>query len=673
MTGADLRESLVAYDDTALAALANPGLVRRAHRDVDEGKVRLVSGSPGKAEVEADGHLVILDMRGPGAAQCACKSAAMCRHRIAAVLFVLAQPAGEAASEEAPAEATAAEPEDLLAAFDPAALARWAGKASWRAALEMAGDPATVTSQPNAVAVELPGLEDPVLILRGQGFDGVISKAPKAQRKALHAAAVLAARRHFGLATPDAEPEPDANAPADAVAAFVPDPAFLAGIARALGEVAALGFNLAPVPLEESLFELSVSSRADALPRLAAMLRTIAAQIRLRRQRALSFDPDTLLEQTATAFALARALGSGNADRQAALVGQVRRSFAPAAPLDLIGCGGERWRTATGARGVTAWFVEPDSGRWLSTSLARGPGQDPQFMPGEAWRYQSVWQAAPLATLAHARLALEGANMSVDGRLSAPAAARATVVEPFAKPPADLPGTVRQWTDLRGVHQAQSGLGLDAGRGPAACLIAPTQTAAPYFDDFAQQLIWPVLDETGAWLALTVDHDDPAATAIEALEAAATHGWRGLVLVKISRERQGLAVTPLTLIGDGSPVDLTLWQPPARKGAGVAQGWLARLRQRRAGSRTFTRLPRDGTQAALDAVWQHLIDRLEAGPGLQAMLEGARAAHAERLDAFGLPVLADLLRKAESAEAMLVAAYALMVARQQRSAIPLLG
>ena len=673
MTDAALRESLAVYDDTALAALANPGLVRRAHRDVDEGKVRLINAAPGKVEVEADGHLVMLDTRGPGAAQCACKSVAVCRHRIAAVLFVLAQASGGSASEEeAAAEVVAADPQELLAAFDPAALARWSGRASWRAALELAGGPAAIILQPNAIAVELEGLEGAILILRGQGFDGIISKAPKPQRKALHAAAVLAARRHFGLAVPDAEPDVDASADADA--AFTPDPAFLAGIARALGEVAALGFNLAPVPLEESLFALSVSSRADALPRLAALLRAIAAQIRLRRQRALSFDPDTLLELTATAYALTRALGGGDPDRQAALVGQVRRSFAPSAPLDLIGCGGERWRTSTGARGVTAWFVEVETGRWLSTSLARGPGQDPQFMPGEAWRNQAMWQAGSLATLAHARLALEGANISADGRLSAPAAARATIVEAKAAPTAELPGTVRHWAELRAVYQAQSGLGLDAGRGPAACLIAPTQTAAPWFDDFAQQLVWPVCDETGAWLALTLDHDESASTAVEALEATLTRGWQGLVLVKLSRERQGLAVTPVTLIGQEPPVDLSLWQPPRRlTDRPLRQSWLLRLRKRRPGSRVFTRVARDGTQVVLDAVWQHLIDRLEAGPGLAAMLESRRAQHADRLDGFGLPVLAERLRRADNAEEMLSAAYGLMIARHQRSSLPLLA
>ncbi|MCJ2185184.1 hypothetical protein MTR62_21205, partial [Novosphingobium sp. 1949] len=130
-------------------------------------------------------------------------------------------------------------------------------------------------------------------------------------------------------------------------AAWVPpDPAFLARIERALGEVALLGLNLAPLPLEEALFALSVSTRADHLPRLAALLRAIAAQMHQRRSRALDFDPDAMLERAATAYALVRALARPEslADEaaRAALCGTVRRAFAPQDPLELIGYGGER-------------------------------------------------------------------------------------------------------------------------------------------------------------------------------------------------------------------------------------------------------------------------------------------------------------------------------------------
>lgn len=298
------------------------------------------------------------------------------------------------------------------------------------------------------------------------------------------------------------------------------DAQFLDLVATALGEVSQLGFNLAPLPLEESLFELSVSSRADNLPRLAAILRTIAARIRLRRQRSLAFDPDEMLELTATAFALVSALAASSGDRQTALAGKVRRDFQTSPQLSLLGCGGERWRSVAGARGVTAWFVEVQSGRWLSTTLARGPGQDPQFVPSQAWQHQSMWQAGSLAKLAHAYFELEGANISEDGRLSAPASARATVLQNGVAPSTELSVVIREWSEIRTEYHRQAGLGLDAIPGPAPCLLAPSATALPYFDDLSQKLIWPIRDAQGAWLALTLDHEEHSSVAIEALASA---------------------------------------------------------------------------------------------------------------------------------------------------------
>ena len=668
MIDAALRASLAAFDDAALATLANPGLVRRAHRDIEEGKLRLVSASEGTAAVEADGQRVTLDARGPRAADCACKSVAMCRHRIAAVLFL--QGLGEGDAGASAADEAAADPAEIVSSFDLAALERWTGKASWRAALELAEAERPVEASANAISVEFEELDGPVRILRGQGFDGIVSKAAKARAKAFHAAAVLAARRHFGASLPQPE-EADEEA---ATAALSVDLVFLERVAANLADVVTLGFNLAPVPLEESLFELSVSSRADSLPRLAAILRAIAAQVRLRRQRTLSFDPDRLLELAASAFALTRALGAAEDERRAGLAGKVRRDFAAAGPLSLVGCGGERWRTDAGARGVTAWFVELKTGRWLSTTLARGAGQDPTFVPGEAWRHQPLWHAAPLAELAHARIELTGSRISSDDRLSAPATARAEVLARPVRPQADWPGVVHRWAALREAYLSQTGVGLDATSAPAACLLAPSAAAEPYFDDFAQQLVWPLRDVDGEWLALTLDHEEPVAVAIEALEANASSSWQGLVLVRLERSEGRLEVRPITLFGPGDPVDLSLWQRPhdargSQRGA-VVRDWLARLR--RPGARHFLRRRRGATEAALAAAWRQLLDRTEVGAALARSFDDELRAHADRLDSYGMPALATLLRQVEDAPGLLAAAYGIFVARQQRCEAPLL-
>ncbi|GEM_PF-1701337 len=674
MIDPELQQSLTSFDDAALATLANPGLLRRAHRDVSDGKVQLRSMEDGRAGVEADGQLVLIDKRGPQAASCACKSIAMCRHRIAAVLFLQASPVDaqlsgdDAVSEDNTAGAAEADPQEIADSFDLSALERWAGRPSWRAALELLAEAGAVSPQPNAITIAFVGLDDPVRILRGQGADGIVSKAPKARAKAYHAAAVIVARGHFGLPVPDIAPAAEADSGSTAVEI---DPGFLARIADALGEVVKVGFNLAPLPLEESLFELSVSSRADSLPRLSSILRGIAAQLRLRRRRSVSFDPDAMLEFAATGFALTQALQQEQGPRQISLAGKVRRDFSPAPPLALIGCGGEQWRSVSGARGVTAWFCEVETGRWLSTTLARGPGQDPQFTPGLAWRQAPVWQAAPLAELAHASFTLEGANISADGRLSAPAAARAVIGASQQIPLAEWSVTIKDWDELTPLFLRTAGIGLEAGTAPVACLLAPSACGQPFFDDFAQQLVWPLRDCNGAWLALVIDNEEPVATAIEALEATVRGGWNGTVLVKLLREGDRLSVVPVTLAGAADCVDLTLWKRPYRDDRKSSwRAWLERLTPQ--SGRQFHRLPASGTQAALTACWRQLLDCAEAGPGLVGTLDSGLLKQADRLDSFGLPVLAEKLRLARDSKALLGAAYAVMAARQQRSSLPLL-
>ncbi|MBI4922298.1 MAG: hypothetical protein HY834_11155 [Devosia nanyangense] len=668
MIDAVLCASLAAFDDATLATLATPGLVRRAHRDVDEGKLRLVSTSEGKATVEADGQLVIIDTRGPRAADCDCGSVAVCRHRIAAVMFLRSVEDAVAVQENADDGAA-----EMVAALDVAALERWSGKANWRVALELMTAATEVESSANTIMVSFGDLEEPIRILRGQGFDGIVSRIARTRAKAYHTAAVLVARRHFGVAVPD--PTDVVNALPGAIEV---DRLFLDRVAASLGDVATLGFNLAPLPLEESLFELSVSSRADSLPRLATMLRSIAAQVRLRRERMLSYDPDQMLELAARSLALTRSLVGGDPERLANLAGKVRRDFASTAPLSLVGCGGERWSSRTGARGVTAWFMEADTGAWLSTTLARGAGQDPSFRPADAWRTQPIWQAEPLAVLAHARIELEGARRSADDRLSAPAEAQASITARSVRPDPAWPGVVQNWRQLRATWLKQIGLGLDATEVPAACLVAPTAIALPFFDDLAQQIVWPVRDAAGEWLALTLDHDESANAAIDALEANARSDWKGMVLVRLTRIGDTLEARPITIFGAGKAIDLTFWQryEPATHGqeGGVVQNWLARLRG--TGGRRFMRSPRGGTHAVLSAAWRQLLDRAETGPAFGQSLHGGAgssiAVHANRLDSYGLPTLAGLMRQSGSAAGLLAAAYGLLVARQQRCEVSLL-
>jgi hypothetical protein len=143
-----------------------------------------------------------------------------------------------------------------------------------------------------------------------------------------------------------------------------------------------------------------------------------------------------------------------------------------------------------------------------------------------------------------------------------------------------------------------------------------------------------------------------------------------LVLAKLTREGERLRATPICLLGEGDPVDLSLWQVPWAA-QGKATSWFDRLRLQ--STRRWDRAARTPSEAALAEGWRSLLDALEGGPGLAAHSAARTARIADRLAAYGMPVLAEALRGATAPEAQLRAAWAVLLMRQQMAAPPLLG
>ncbi len=244
-----------------------------------------------------------------------------------------------------------------------AALRKAFGKATLRAASERlrAGAPA-IARDGRAVVVTFAG-EPPVRYLPGLGPAGMVSKAKGAAAKVLHAAAVLATRQAHDIIPAELEPQDDK--PAAAI-----DSEFLDAVGDALAEATRSALSTATEVIEERLFDLAISSRADDLPNLSARLRRLARDVRAKRQRDPAFDAAQTLAALARAFALVEALRAAPADQ--ALRGEVREEYAPLpTELRLLGCGVEVWRTPSGARGATAHFRSPGEPRWYSASLAQ--------------------------------------------------------------------------------------------------------------------------------------------------------------------------------------------------------------------------------------------------------------------------------------------------------------
>src|SRR5262245_65556568 len=77
-----LRAVLAVFDDTALEALTNKGIVRRAAKDVEAGKVTIIEETQARIVAAADGETVEVDAGGPRKARCSCLAAGICRHKV---------------------------------------------------------------------------------------------------------------------------------------------------------------------------------------------------------------------------------------------------------------------------------------------------------------------------------------------------------------------------------------------------------------------------------------------------------------------------------------------------------------------------------------------------------------------------------------------------------------
>ncbi len=668
MSDGDLRAALSAFDDAALAALASKGLLRRAQRDLDAGKVALAEEQDGRAVITADGETVTVGKDGPAAADCSCRAPGVCRHRLAAVLLLRGH--GETGTDDGATEAdeepaNTGDPLAEILALTRGEITKWAGKATMRAAAELcdAATEPTIETEGAALVIRLDSDTAEIRFLAGQGLAGMISKAPRSKRKALHAAAILAVRRRH-LA--DDEIRDEAPPETDAPAAMPADPGFLNDVARCLADCVNAGFNQAPLVLEERLFALSVSSRADALPRLSSMLRTLAARVREKRERDFSLDLEAYLVLAAEAYALVEALRSeqdppGNAERTEALRGQVRQEYQPVGDLTLYGMGARIWRTAAGASGVTGYFYAPAEGRWYSAGSARAHAHDSTYSPRRAYEQESLWGAGPLDRISTGMLTVRGAAASSDGRLSLSKDTKAEALPWTTREPdvADWSLAFDDWSALEAHLHDCFPIGLGRRwRGMQPVVLRPGSAAMPYFDEIAQETVWPVRDGRGAWIALTLAHEAGIRTAAGSFEQILRSKTPWAVAALALPERRRFELQPFALFLTGADAGChNLGLDPLR-GAGLGRpaSLLRRLGRGAAaafgiGSGRFGRSgAADPTRRMLAEAADSLLGIAELGGMIDSTNQDTIRRLAARLQEFGLAPNAHALETLDPAD-----------------------
>ena len=518
-----------AFDDVALAALANRGLVRRGRAEVAAGRVRpvrvgddAVVAAVGDAPVE-----VVLPPGGPALARCPCPVAGVCIHVVAACLWLRgacadrpagagpdggragsageeragpdggpqAEGEGETAGETLADESTDALLAEVLA-WEPAAVEKALGvPAARRVAAALAGIGAgalveglEIGGAPGRLAVTWPGSPE-VVIVAGLGPRGMVVSGRHSQ-VARAAWCLQAVVRIFAARGRD-WPWPQGSARLSDGGRDV-----LGAAAGAIEGVVAAGISRAGARSARELERLARAARLEGMARPSRLLTAAAGTLGAVARREDAVDEARALGSLAAAWSLARAVLAAPGAPDPVLLG--RSGTRQTEPGLLVPLSALWWRTPSGSRGVTARFWDAEHHRLESVTTGRAAGADPGFQRSEG--AVSLWGVS-IGALLSAPLRLQGAARRADGDLAP--SSRTTAVSRGGFDDVDLPGLAAE------LDAFQSGPGA-AGFEAAAprvrlLLVADDGLGRIDLDEVHQEYVWPVRDTGGRTHLLRLD------------------------------------------------------------------------------------------------------------------------------------------------------------------------
>ena len=642
MAGGDhavtLEAMIRSHDAQALETLASRGLLRRAQRDLASGKGELISLEPGEAGVAVDEYTVTLDAKGPLSSSCTCRAHGLCRHILLAILLLREHFAKSAGDEDKPASSALTE----VCAIADEDIARYAG-ADWGKALGLIADGLELVFEDEGinVTVRMTELNAQVTFIAGNGLKGAAYKGPKTRKRLLVTAAALLLRQREGVLPAGM---PGASAPARGIAAE-----FIDHAQETIGRAVSATLPSRSALAHDLLLDLAISSRCEALPRLSAELRMLAGQTQLASERSVEFEPEAFLMDAARSYALLEVLRAvpGNP----LLTGSVRQDYRKSDGMTVWPLGVSRWRSGTGARGLSAYVLNPQENRWFTVLEGRGAGMDPAFDPANAY-HMPVWGAGTLRGLIGREVRLPQPSLSRDGLLSTKPQDGSDASKGYLKLDEVLGCSAAHgnWSALRQDLRQRMGSGVCRRPVPIPALIAPSGFGRIGFDDLNQAYDWELHDDAGEPLLLRIPAED---------EESALRVWRlgkkiAAMVVEARLHRQELEVRPVSIL--------------QRRQSGVAvhnvdfDDWPVETKLDRLVSNLKTSVSRPLVPVRRDGAVAEVIS--EAVAELAGVLADGSSAKVDpvvrRAEACGLTTLAESLRAASAGtgtQPILKAAY----------------
>jgi hypothetical protein len=521
----EISRHVALFDNAALEALGNRGLLRRAQKDIEKGGIlRIEQESPGAIVLTVDSWRVRIPAGGPAQATCTCPSVSICQHVLAACLFLRKQAAAEppVTAEQPHAGGGPAAVRQELLAYTAERLVQWAGKKALRDALAtLQGNWRVEITEREIVTIHIPELNVTCRYGPSGGLDSLIVSDGPADTKKAAVLAILAYQRAHGV-THEITAE-DAGALTDARGAPRNRGEILAASHTLLGELVHLGLSHASESMAQRAATLALSAVGVHLPRLSLALRGVADAIRPLCKREARASETALLAAMSRVHALCTALQTAGDNAPASLVGQHRSRYEEVGFLELHGMGAYAWTTRSGYRGLTVLFWESTGQRWYTWSDSRPQHLLGDFAPADRYRQDGPWEGARSPEeLSKGHFKLLRARRNPACRLSGSAQSKVIPLGP-ANPSIESIGRqlFDSWKLLRTHTREQTPLGLkEVVSQRDWVVLRPAHWGKPRFDASTQTFRLELEDGTGDILAAVLPFNETNEPAIRFWEAA---------------------------------------------------------------------------------------------------------------------------------------------------------
>lgn len=517
-----VREVLFGFDEAALEALANKGLLRRARKDLELARPKVVREDDQEIILQVEGCEVRIPATGPTAARCSCPATGICRHILTGILLI--QETGELDPPSANDRESSIDQEQKnlesinpdkslpkiknptiaeLLALDLEFLEKWAGKAGFRQAIELLTEEVRIEiSEERRVIVSYPVRGIKVFLIRGTGLDGIIIDGPVNDARAEAVAAVLHCRKYFAPETPELRPEKSGTA-------RILNQPVVEKAGLLLEEMVNVGLSHLSEAFTERLTTAALSAVSADLPRLSLALRSLAEEVDLILNRAAQADEARLLRLLAQTYALSRTMLHHKENLQSSWTGQIRTAYEELTSLELHCVSGYRWESKSEYHGITLVFWDEKNREWLTWSDARPKFHTTGFDPEKRYRESAPWNiGVTLETLAKSVFELTQPRKNYQNRLSSSETTRGRILGTVA--PASLNWGDRLFTNWQKLAEdagAALPIGLREYR-PWRDLVVlkPSVWGRRGFDPVQQEFFWLLEDECQESLLMRVPY-----------------------------------------------------------------------------------------------------------------------------------------------------------------------